>query len=142
MGAAHYVALEREIDGLETLMNGKALAYADFGDECEATLAQIAARIGVTPLTNYLSSDPVDILGLMGYDPEDAPQHIRDSLPAEEWFDPADGLNCARALIPYLQEHPSVVPDAEWVIADLEDVIRILTAAQTAGVRWHLAVDV
>ena len=141
MGVAHFVALERDIDGLDTFMNGKALAHAEFEDECEKTLTQIALEIGVTPLTDFMSFDLDTILGYMELTRETATSGDLAMVGQEEWFDPAVGLASANALIPYLTEHPDALPNAEWVIGDLKEVIRILTAAQQHSVRWHLQVD-
>jgi len=141
MGVAHYVVLEQQIAGVDTFMNGKALAHADFEDECEKPLAQIADEIGVTPLTAFLSMDQDTLLGYMDLSREDAPQEVLNRLPAEEWFDPADGLATVHALAPYLKANPTVVPNADWVIADLMEIERLLTAARDRGIRWHLAVD-
>ena len=141
MGVAHFVVLERDIDGLDTFMNGKAFAHAEFEDECEKALTQIAREISVTPLTDFMSFDLNTILGYMELTRETATPGDLATVGQEEWFDPAVGPASANALISYLTAHPDALPNAEWVIGDLKEVIRILTAAQQHGVRWRLQVD-
>jgi len=142
MGVAYFVTLERDIDGLDTMMSGKALSSADFEDKCEKTITRIAQELGITPLTDFLSFSLDTILGHMELTREEAPQNVIDNIKPEEWFDPGDGIASASALISFLTEHPTVTPNVKWVISDLEEIIRILTVAQENGVRWHLEIDV
>jgi hypothetical protein len=141
MGAANYVVLERKIEDLDTFMSGKALSEATFGDECEKTLDQISEELGIAMLSSFISASLEEMLGYMEYDIDDAPQDVIATLPPEEWFEPTKGLAVARALISYLEAHPTVVPHSDWVIADLQEIDRILSAAEENNVRWHLAVD-
>ena len=49
MGAALYIALEKEIPGVDTMIDGKMLSRA------EKHLAQAAKRLGVRPLMEFFS---------------------------------------------------------------------------------------
>jgi hypothetical protein len=59
MGAAYFVVLEREIDGLDTMIDGKLLART-----AEA-LDAIARQIGVRPISEFISIDPEQAAGFM-----------------------------------------------------------------------------
>ncbi|MEO7718701.1 MAG: hypothetical protein ABIY70_21090 [Capsulimonas sp.] len=156
MGVALYVALEREIDGLDSFMGGKALANAPVDDTEESNLADVARNLGVKPLHEFHSADPEQIIGFMfDGDPADAPENIRRMAPAIEWFPASEGLATARALLDYLQTNPNFIPTSEkdriryapgWnlqegVEIDLQDIVRILEQAKAEGVRWYLGID-
>ena len=59
-------------------------------------------------------------------------------IPAEQWFDPAEGLATVRALL----SAPAALPgDPAAVAEDLRGCERVLTRLLSGGVRWHLAID-
>jgi hypothetical protein len=127
MGLALYVALEKEVPGVDaSSVCGKALAKA------QARLDGIARQHGLTPLEDFLSVAPEDVAALLG-DEGEAPEGL--GLPAEQWFDPADGLRTVRGLLTHGGDRPAGVRD------DLEATERVLLAARQHGVRFHLALD-
>ncbi len=108
---------------------GKSLLYYHH------QIDELARRLGLTPLSGFFSRDPQSILRYMrdlGVEAHPA------SLPEEEWFDPADGLNTVRGLLVQLRIDASDVPEPARVIADLEVVERALVVAADQGVRFHL----
>ncbi|MFZ4766639.1 MAG: hypothetical protein ACOYMN_16930, partial [Roseimicrobium sp.] len=77
MGVAHYIVLEREIDGLDTMMDGKALA-----DHLE-TLDVAAEELGVRPLSEFFSIDPDEADDFMDEDDEEAGAEAADAEAAD-----------------------------------------------------------
>lgn len=126
MGAAFYIALEREIPDFDPFLNGKALSQAS--DQ----LDQIATSLGVRPLMEFFSADP-----------EMAAEFLEEGteIPPQSWFPASDGLATVRALHSHLTANPSAVPQQEMVLDDLSDMERVLTTASEHSVGWCLQVD-
>ena len=90
MGAAFFIVLEREIDGLDTFMGGKSLSR-----EVES-LDEAARQLGVRPLSGFFSLDPEQAAGFM----EDEGMDAGDlGLPPLHHFKAEDGLATVRALV-------------------------------------------
>ena len=107
MGVALYIALEKEIPGFDaSSVCGKHL------EKAQERLDGIAKELGLTPLGDFISMAPEDVLDFFegeggmpeGHEP-----------PAEEWFDPAEGLRTVRGLLSHLREHPASVKQARGV---------------------------
>ena len=126
MGAALYVALEREIPDFDPFLNGKALSQAS--DQLDT----LAASLGVRPLMEFFSADP-----------DMAAEFLAEgtAAPPQSWFPASDGLATIRALHANLTDNPSAVPKHDMVLEDLTDMKRILTTAYEHGVGWCLQVD-
>jgi hypothetical protein len=124
MSSALYIVLDREVPGLDTFMNGKALAAAE-----EVVTAQCEC-LGVRDLWSFYSVDPLDVA-----DPLDDLDDEVGSM-TESWFPPTDGLATIRALREALRGKA-----VSAVLEDLGDMERILAEAERAGARWYLAVD-
>jgi len=149
MGVEYTIRAEREIDGLDLYVNGKALAH------CE-DLGPIAERAGVRPLLSFFSQDPDEARAFR--EENDIPPPP-EGYPPIRWFDAADGLATVRSLIVQLEADPSIVtgapaegddadasykpwaPDADELISDLHEFEDVLDQLDDAGVRWHLSVD-
>lgn len=124
MGAAYYIVLEREIDGLNTMIDGKSLARtADILDA-------MAPELGVRPLSEYLSIDPAQAAEFMEGEGADVGDI---NLSPLRQFSAQDGLTTVRALM--------TRPEAQAAIHDLKDCERILSVAAQHQVGWHLEVD-
>lgn len=123
MGAAYYIVLEREIDGLDTMIDGKALSRH------METLDETAQYLGVRPLSEFFSTTPEDIADVLGDD-----DIIKDSKLKLEQYSAQDGLATVRALL--------AQPEAQSAIHDLMDCERILAVAAEHGVGWHFQIDV
>ena len=122
MGAAYYIVLEKEIDGLETIMDGKCLSrHID-------SLDSVAREVGVRPLTEFTSMDAEALADVLGDDADGI------EGPPLQQFSAQDGLATIRALLPR--------PEAQPALHDLKDCERILTAAAQHGVGWHLEIDI
>jgi len=126
MGAALFIALERQIPDFDPFVDGKALSEA--ADQVDA----IATSLGVRPLMEFFSADP-DI----------AAEFLDEGVeaPPQTWFPASDGLATVRALRAHLTANPSAMPKPEMVLRDLSDMERVLSAASEHGVGWCLQVD-
>ncbi len=126
MGAANYIVLERTVEGLDTMMDGKGLAR--HGEELEAA----AQRLGVRPLVEFFSADPTEVAEFM--EGEGVEMDVTE-LPPLQHFSAEEGLATVRALLTQASLWD------EMVIQDLNDCERILTVAAKHQVRWHLEGD-
>jgi hypothetical protein len=130
MSSALYIVLDREVPGLDTFMNGKALAAA------EEVVTAHCEQLGVRDLWSFYSVDPLEVA-----DPLDDVDDFGDlespsAAATEAWFPVTDGLATVRALRDAL---PGQTVNA--VLEDLDEMERILAEAERAGARWYLAVD-
>ncbi len=123
MGAAYFIVLEREIEGLDTGLDGKCLS-----EEMES-LDEAARGLGVRPLSEFFSADPDQLTELM----EDAGADM--NVPPLEQFPAEEGLATIRALLSH------EAGQADGVAQDLRDCERILGTAAKSGVRWHFEID-
>ena len=131
MSVALYLSLDRDLPGVDPgSVDGKALAAA------QPSLDATAALLGFTPLAHFISVNEEEArLFLEEHGVEDVP------VPAEQWFDPADGLQTLRALQEYVRRDTSPSRAATALLADLEAAERVLLAAQSHHARFHLSVD-
>ena len=132
MGAALFVVLDSEIDGLDSFIDGKALSRA------EPTLSAYCSDNGLADLMSFFSADPAEaaeFLQAEGIDSE------MPELPPVQWFSPEIGLRTVRGLLTGIQDGRLKVTDADAVTSDLSGLERILTVASERKVKWHLAVD-
>ena len=121
MGAAYYIVLEKKIDGLDTMMDGKSLSQQmEFLDAA-------AQELGVRPLTEFISMDDDALADLLGDDAAGM------EAPSLQQFSAQAGLATVRALLPR--------PEAQPAIHDLKACERILSVAADHGVGWHLQMD-
>jgi len=120
MGSAHYIVLEKAIDGLDTKMDGQRLSqHID-------TLDKTARQLGVYPLSEFFSMPPEDLADFMyGADEID--------LSLMQHYCAHDGLATVRALLSR--------PEAKPAIDDLRACERILNVAARHGIRWHFQID-
>jgi hypothetical protein len=125
MGAAYYIALERTIPNLDTMIDGKMLSKA------EKPLANAAKRLGVHPLMDFFSTSVDAAADLLGDDAAGI------NVPAAQWFAAEEGLKTVDALL----AEANVEPDLKPAKDDLLECQRVLREAQKHGVRWHLAID-
>ncbi len=124
MGAAYFIVLERKIDGLDIMIDGKLLART------AEILDVIAPQLGVRPISEFISIDPAQAAEFMSSEGVDVGEI---ELPALQQFSAQDGLATVRALLSR--------PEAQPAIQDLKDCERILGVAAQQGVGWHLEVD-
>lgn len=132
MSVAYYIVLEREIEGFDPFVNGKALGHCD-----EQALMKLCKKLGVKPLMEFSSQDPEEIADLM----EDAGVDVPDKLPATQWFEAADGLVTVRALAAHLAAEPKALKNGKAIAEDFGEYVGVLERGEKEGVRWYLALD-
>ncbi len=145
MGVSLYVVAERDVEGLNTMVDGKALAHCRpagakrFGGRSSAGhLDTLARAAGVRPLMEFFSASPDDIEALLGEAEEEAREIER---PPETWFPASDGLATVRGLLAYLAANPDAAAEMDRLVEDLRSFEEVFGGLDAAGVRWHLAVD-
>ncbi len=57
------------------------------------------------------------------------------------WKAPEKGIPIFESYLAYVTKHPDSVPDAEEVVEDLRDVIRLIGEAGKLGTKWRLLLD-
>ena len=132
MGVAIFIVPEREPEGVDTFVDGKAVARV--GDQ---GWDAVCAQAGVQTIFTYVSMNPEELEALM----EDGGVEAPDGLPPEEWFAPAEGLHWTRTLAAHLRANPQAVHDSAGVLDDLAGYERIFEGLQAQGIRWHFQVD-
>lgn len=131
MGVAYFIVLERELEGIDSFVNGKAIARES--DQLDL----IAEALGLRGVNDFVSQDPAALMEMaeaMGIDLPHEP-------PAEVWFAADEGLDWVLQIEKHLNENPGSVGDAEEVLADLMEYRVLLETAKSNGMRWHMAVD-
>jgi hypothetical protein len=122
------------------VFKSKVTPYGKVGGDSIALLRgyekldKLAAKDGLRTLGSFLSTDPkaaAEMLDMEGIDVADL------DLPAEQWFDPAEGLAAVEALIRYLGENPKAARNAKEMLSELKQVVTELTAAKRAKVKFH-----
>lgn len=131
MSVALYIVAEREIEGFDPFVNGKALGHVS-----ETAMRRLCEEAGVTQLMDYCSVSNEDLEQFL-----DDEEELPDDLPEETWFEPAMGLRSVRGLMGLLRAKPAALRDAAAVLADLEEFEKVLMRLQQEHVRFHVAVD-
>ena len=131
MGAAYYIVLEREIDGLDSFVNGKA------GARESDRLALVTTSLGLRDVNEFVSANPNDLAAMV----EDFGAMLPFEPPPEAWFAAEEGLSWVSQLRKHISASPNSVDDADAVLADLAEYRTVFDAAQANAVRWHFAVD-
>jgi hypothetical protein len=110
--------------------SGKALAR-------ESDRLDTAARAcGAAAITSMLSESQAALIEQLradGFDPS------RMRLPPEQWFPAADGLKSVRQLHAHVTAKLNNFKQPNPILRDLKAIEALLTAAETAGVRFHFA---
>ena len=101
MGSAYYIVLEKEIDGLNTTMDGKSLSLHI------GALDKAAVELGVHPLSEFFSMPPDELAEFMdGTDTDNV------ELSLSQQFSAQEGLITIRALLWHTPVHK------DWVVED------------------------
>ena len=125
---AVYIVLREQIPGVHAnALEGRALS------KYSSQLADLATKAGVRPLMSFFSADPDEMAGLLGEDAGEV------TIPDETWFPAEDGLKTIAALLITLEKAPA--PENAALITELSEFERVLEAARSHGVTWHLAID-
>ena len=134
MALAIIVTLERDLPDpaaaatYAKAKTGKALAR-------ESEKLDFAARVkGVAQPSSLLSESQAALIEQLKADGFD-PSKMR--LPPEQFYPVADGLKVVRALHEYVSEKLNDFKQPNPILRDLKAAEALLTAAETAGVRFH-----
>jgi hypothetical protein len=103
---------------------GREIEKLDFAARCK----------NIPALTSLLSESQaalIEQLKEQGFDPS------KMRLPAEQWHNAADGLAIVRALIDYVTAKLNDFKQPNPILRDLKAAEALLTAAHSAGVRFH-----
>jgi hypothetical protein len=145
MGVAYFIVPERPVDGVETVVDGKALAHCRpqgveraKGRNVGKHFETLARDAGVRPLMEFFSVAPEDVISLLSETGDEPPP---DDLPPEAWFSATEGLRTVRGLIAHLEAVSDAAADQDRLLSDLREFERVLDQLEAADVRWHLAID-
>jgi hypothetical protein len=99
-------------------------------------LDAIAREAKLTPLTTFADNRPVpkDFDG----DPDELAEVLGEWT---EWFDAAVGQAAMQALVDHLKANPEAaarLAEVSGVVAELEDIARVLAVATAQGVKFRL----
>jgi hypothetical protein len=125
MGAALYIALEKPLPDVDTMIDGKMLSKA------EKQLAKAAKRLGVRLLMDFFSTSANEAADLLGEDVAGM------DIPAAQWFSAEEGLRTVDGLLAAVDASPELGVAKD----DLLGCQRVLKEAKKHGVKWHLAID-
>jgi hypothetical protein len=130
MGAALFIVLEREVSGVDAgSVGGKSLSRnLDWLDDA-------SKKLNVLSLGEMISVNPEDAAAFLEGEGQNASGL---SLPAEQWFDAAEGLRTVKAL---LQHTKSLKPGEKLLLQDLTACQQVLDRARQECVRFHFTVD-
>lgn len=170
MGAEFFITLEREMPGVDHLGTcGQFLAEnIERLDQSAESLGvtPLSSFFSVSELAELLDYEPVeegDVSGIpeegqrlirqLSGDINNAMAEVQESIadlieahdgeiPAEQWFPAEQGLKTVRKLLEDVRSRPRRFRYPDDLIADLEDMNRILNAAKDHAVRFHLSADV
>ncbi len=118
MGAALYIALEKKIPDIDTMIDGKMLSKS------EKHLAIAAKRLSVRPLMDFFSTSADEAADLLGEDVAGI------DIPAAQWFSAEEGLRTVDALV----AEADASPELKAAKDDLLGCQRVLREAQKHGV--------
>jgi hypothetical protein len=128
------ISLEKELPdaaamaAYEKATPGKSLARES--DKIDSA----ARRRGVIPPTSLLSESLAALIAQLkeeGFDPS------KMRLPAEQWFDAAEGLKTVRALAEFVTANLNDFKFPNPILRDLKAAENLLVAAEKAGVKFH-----
>lgn len=134
MAWALVVTLEKELaDAAVSTAYSKAAGGKALMREIDR-LDSAARRKNVSPITSLLSESQADLRAKLEADGFD-PSKMR--LPSELWFDSVDGLKSIRAIAEYVGANLNDFKQPNPILRDLKAAEALLTAASTAGVKFH-----
>ena len=131
MSVALYMVPEREIEGFDQMVNGKALGHMS-----EKVMKKLCKELGVPDLMELYSADPAELEDFL-----EEGQKLPENLQKEAWFEPAQGLRAVRGLIKHLSARPKAIKNGAAVLEDLQGFEAVLLRLEKEKVRWYLAVD-
>ena len=125
---AFYIVLQEKIPGIDAAsLEGRALSR--HSDKLEA----LAKQASVTSLMNLFSAPEAEMAEFLE-DHEDTM-----NPPKEKWFSAEEGLNTITALLAALANAP--LHENTAIKTELRQFQKVLQAARSRNVRWHLGID-
>lgn len=132
MSVALYIVAQKQPKNLDVFVNGKSLGHAD-----EKAIDRLCKKLKVRPLLDFCSQDPEELADFIAEEGGQVPEE----LPAEQWFEAAEGLATVRALLEHLAKNPEALKNAKAIITDLKEFEAVLARLEKRKIHWHLAVD-
>ncbi len=120
MSTAYFVVLDTDDPGFDTFVDGKVLTKR------LSEVNKLALRLGLKVFEDYAFQDLSEFGG-----PDMEPV----------WFDAQEGIRWASMIAKELNQEGNAIKDAEAVIGDLEDFLRVFREADQQGLKWHLELD-
>ncbi len=134
MSESFYINLEQNLDEIDVMPAGKALA------KMMDRLDEITDEIGVTRLADFIANDGEDMSELVEQEGWDLGGFAATAGGAH-WFDAGDGLDTVRALAGYIESDPDSIKRAKALLEELKEFEKVLEIAQTHNVRFRLEAD-
>jgi hypothetical protein len=131
MSIEYFIVAEREVEGLDVVARGKALARSN-------CLTQVAQLARVRPLDEFFAMSPEEAAEFIEESGGDVPA---DALPDQAWYAAAEGLATVRGLLAHIATHPGAIPNEAGTVRDLRRFEEVLVQLAIRGVRWHLGID-
>lgn len=120
MSTAYFIVLNTDDPGFDSFVDGKMLtSNLD-------TLNENIEELGLKAFEEYASQDLSEYGG-----PDMEPQ----------WFKAAEGTIWVSKVMRHLHDNADAVPDAQAILEDLDDYMRVFTEAGKRELKWHLELD-
>jgi len=132
MSAAYFIVLENKKPGFDPLVNGKFLSKEI------KNLDRLCENLGINDINSFVSYAPEELDEMMQELGVDA---CETNSPAEQWFEPDEGLTWVTRLIEYLEAQPATLQKSKEVLSDLREYEQVFKKAKAIGSRWRLHVD-
>jgi hypothetical protein len=134
MSESYYIALEQDLDEIDIMPSGKAVA------KMMDRLDEITDEIGVTRLSDFVGGESEDLSEIAEQEGWDL-GGFGASTGGAQWFDASDGLDTVRALAGYIESDPDSIKRAKALLEEFAEFQKVLEIAQQHNVRFRLEVD-
>lgn len=134
MSTSYFITLEQDLDSIDIMPSGKAIAKAI------DRLDDIAQEIGVTRLSDFLAGNDEDLSDIAEQEGWDL-GGFGPSTSGAGWFDAGDGLESVRAILGYIESDPEAVKRPKAIGEELREFEKVLEEAANHNIRFRLEVD-
>jgi hypothetical protein len=134
MSESYYIALEQDLDEIDIMPSGKAVA------KMMDRLDEITDEIGVTRLSDFIGGESEDLSEIVEQEGWDL-GGFGPSTGGAQWFDASDGLDTVRALAGYIESDPDSIKRAKALLEEFAEFDKVLEIARQHNVRFRLEVD-
>ena len=126
MSVAYFIVLDNAEVGVDTFVNGKAIAHAF--DE----LTNFCKAQGLKTIEDFHSQDISEFME--DFDDVEIPE------PEILWFDAQEGIDWITSLLEKIEsQNPDFTTEA--IIEDLREYLEVFKKTKTVGAKWHLKLD-